>query len=60
MEDEKFLTTDETCSRLNKTPQGLEYMVASKKLRRFKRGIGNLNYYLESEVDELLKIKEAA
>ncbi len=60
MDETKLLTTQETCSRLSKTPQGLDYMVSKGKLQRFKQGVGNQNFYLEEEVEGLLKFRKAA
>jgi len=60
MEEERFLTTAEVCERLCKTPQGLDYMVAAGKLKKFKQGASRDNFYLEKDIDELLKFREAA
>jgi predicted DNA-binding transcriptional regulator AlpA len=58
--EDRFLSMEETCERLNKTRQGIHYMVVNGKLIKYERGIGNEVFFKESEVESLLKIREAA
>lgn len=60
MEDVKFLTFEETKARLGKSDQGIHYLAQQGKLKRYKRGIGNETFFNESEVEELMRIREAA
>ena len=60
MEDERFLTMAETCERLGKTRQVIHYLTTVGKLTRYERGIGKEVYFKESEVEDLLRIREAA
>lgn len=60
MENKDFFNTVEVCEFLGKTPQGLDHMCKAGKLQRHKRGIGNQNYYLKTEVEALLKYRKAA
>ena len=50
----------EVCERTGKTRQTVHYWVSTGKLRKFERGIGCEAFFLEDEVEELMRIRQAA
>lgn len=56
-EDENFLTSEETCKRLNVSSRTLERYVRNGLLKKYRRRIGREVYYKQSEVEDLLRIR---
>ena len=50
----------EVVERTGKTRQTIHYWVSIGKLRKFERGIGCEVFFLEDEVESLLKMRQAA
>ena len=55
-QDDDFMTSEETCARLNVTPRTLERYVKAGHLQRYRRKIGREVFYKRSEVENLLRI----
>lgn len=55
-QDDDFMTSEETCTRLNVTPRTLERYVKAGHLQRYRRKIGREVFYKRSEVEDLLRI----
>jgi excisionase family DNA binding protein len=58
-DDEDFMTSEETCKRLNVSPRTLERYVRNGLLKKYRRKIGREVFYKRSEVEDLLRIRPA-
>jgi len=57
--DEEYMTSEETCKRLNVSPRTLERYVKDGLLKKHRRKIGREVFYKRSEVEDLLRIRPA-
>ncbi len=56
-DNEDFMTSEETCKRLNVSPRTLERYVRNGLLKKYRRKIGREVFYKRSEVEDLLRIR---